>query len=219
MIPASVSAERLSRIPVAEMADTLAAAGLPHQALSRSYARGRFAGPAVCLSGEASANPGLPIGVIDAAVRAGSIVVVGPGQDCPCALVGGNMISSWRRLGCAGVVVDGLIRDHDDFDGLPTMALGSTPLNSRGRWRFTSVTAPITLAGQLAPVTVRPGDWLMGNRDGTLVLPAAHLAALIEDAEAVGRIERQMRERIMTGEDREAVYASHDRFAHVRAIP
>lgn len=219
MTPASASAERLSSIPVAEMSDTLTAAGLPHQVLSRAFARGRFAGPAVCLSGGLSPDAGLPISAIDGAVQADCIVVVGPGQDCPCALVGGNMISAWRHLGCAGVVVDGLIRDHDDFDGLPTMALGSTPLNSRGRWRFTSVTAPITLPGQLAPVTVHPGDWLMGNRDGTLVLPAAHLDQLIEDAEAVGQIERQMRERIMAGEDREAVYASHDRFAHVRPIP
>lgn len=215
MTPASASAEQLSGIPVAEMSDTLAAAGLPHQALSRAFARGRFAGPAVCLSGEPSSEPGLPISVTDAAVHAGCIVVVGPGRDCPYALVGGNMISSWRRLGCAGVVVDGLIRDHDDFDGLPTMALGSTPLNSRGLWRFTSVTAPIILPGQIAPVTVHPGDWLMGNRDGTLVLPGAHLEQLIADAQEVGRIERQMRERIMAGESRETVYASHDRFGHV----
>jgi hypothetical protein len=48
------------------------------------------------------------------------------------------------------------------------------------------------------------------------VLPRAYVSQLIEDAEAVGLIERRMRARILAGEDRQTVYDSSPRFSHVR---
>ena len=107
-------ADRLRAIPVAEMSDTLEAAGLPGRILHPDFrpfppgvAGRRMAGPAVCLSGEASAAPGLAIRAVDGAVRAGCVVAVGPGEGCAAALVGGNMAAAWRIKGCAGLVVDG----------------------------------------------------------------------------------------------------------------
>ncbi|MDW9984238.1 hypothetical protein GOC13_19370 [Sinorhizobium meliloti] len=212
--------ERLCAIPVAEMSDTLAAAGLPDQVLASGFIRiGSglpFAGPVICLGGEASPEPGLQIGDIDRAICAGHIVVVGPGNGCMAALVGGNMVTSWRRLGAAGVLVDGFVRDLSSFDGLAGLARGTTPINCRGRWRFVSTSLPLTLPGQIEPVTVRPGDWLHGDSDGTVVLPAEKLVSLIEDVEEVGGIERKMRALIVAGEDRQSVYETHDRFGHVR---
>lgn len=202
------------------MSDTLAAAGLPHQVLASGFIRigsGRpFAGPVVCLGGESSTEPGLSIRAIDSAIRPGNIVVVGPGDGCSAALVGGNMITSWKRLGAAVIVVNGFVRDVDSFDGLPALIHGTTPVNCRGLWRFVSTDAPIILPGQIAPIRIKPGDWLHSDRDGTVVLPAAKLISLIEDAEQVGRIERNMRALIEAGEDRQNVYERHDRFGHVR---
>jgi regulator of RNase E activity RraA len=212
--------ERLCAIPVAEMSDTLAAAGLPGQVLASGFIRvgsdRPFAGPVICLGGETSAEPGLPIRDIDRVIRPGHIVVVGPGEACQAALVGGNMITSWRRLGAAGIVVDGFVRDISSFDGLPGLARATTPVNCRGLWRFVSTTKPITLPGQTAPVVIHPGDWLHGDRDGTVVLPADKVLSLTEDAEEVGRIEKRMRALIEAGEGRQSVYDKHDRFGHVR---
>lgn len=172
--------------------------------------------PVICLGGEASSEPGLPIRDIDRAICPGHIVVVGPGDGCKAALVGGNMITSWRRLGAAGIVVDGFVRDISSFDGLRGLARGTTPINCRGLWRFVSTTKPVTLLGQIAPVVIRPGDWLHGDSDGTVVLPADKVLSLTEDAEEVGGIERRMRVLIEAGEDRQSVYDNHDRFGHVR---
>lgn len=205
------------------MSDTLTAAGWPDQVLAavlRPVLRPLpFAGPAVCLSGEASSATGLTIGDTDAVVVAGCVVVVGPGEDCPGALVGGNMITAWRSLRCAGAVVDGYIRDSAAFDGLPALSRGVIPMNNKGHWRFVSVTEPITLPGQTAPVRVTPGDWLHGDADGSVVIPAALLDTIVEDAEHVGRIEQQMRALIAAGKDRHRVYEAHDRFGHVRRRP
>jgi regulator of RNase E activity RraA len=218
-------AERLRAIPVAEMSDTLEAAGLPgrilHPALRRSPPGGpgrRMAGPAVCLWGEASGAPGLTIRAVDRAVRPGAVVVVGPGDGCTAALVGGNMAAAWRIAGCAGLVVDGAVRDSADFGDLPVHARGESPRNCRGAWRMAAVDRPLTLPGATGPLTLHPGDWVHGDGDGVAVLPRAHVLQLIEDAETVGRIERSMRARIVAGEDRQTVYEGTPRFCHVRAV-
>lgn len=212
---------RLCEIPVAEMSDTLEAAGLPGRildpALRRRAPGPRLAGPAICLTGEASAGPGLPIRTVDGAIRPGAVAVVGPGDGCAAALVGGNMVSAWRMAGLAGLVVDGAVRDSGDFADLPVYARGVSPRNCRGQWRFVALGRPLTLPGAVGPVTIAPGDWLHGDDDGIAVLPGAALVQLIEDAEAVGRIERRMRARILAGEDRESVYEDSPRFAAVRA--
>jgi 4-hydroxy-4-methyl-2-oxoglutarate aldolase len=213
-------AARLAAVPVAEMSDTLDAAGLPDRVLAAAFAplgaAARFAGPAVCLSGEAAAGPGLPIAAVDAAIRPGAVVIVGPGAGCERALLGGNMVAAWRTAGMQALIVDGRVRDSADYADLPVHARGRSPLNCRGHWRFTAIDAPVRLPGTDAPVTVRPGDWILGDADGIVVLPRADALRLIEDAEGVGRIERQMRAAIQRGADRQSVYEGHARFAHVR---
>lgn len=215
-------AARLRAIPVAEMSDTLTAASLPGQVLAailRPVLQPlSFAGPAVCLLGEAASAAGLTICETDAAILPGCIIVIGPGDDCTGALVGGNMTTSWRRLGCVGVVVDGFVRDSSAFNGLAALSRGVTPMNNKGRWRFVSVNQAISLPGQTAPVMVHPGDWLHGDDDGTVVIPRDYVQILVEDAEQVGRIEKAMRALILAGGDRHEVYATHDRFGHVRRL-
>ncbi|WP_170297788.1 RraA family protein [Paracoccus litorisediminis] len=215
-------ATRLGQLPVALLSDTLEAAGLPDQVLSPALrpltmAR-RFAGPAACLSGRAGPGPGLAIDAVDTAVTPGSIVVIGPANGCDMALAGGNMISAWRRRGAAAVITDGRLRDAADYPELPALARGHSPRNCRGAWHFIATDRPIPLAGAgpAGRVTIHPGDWLVGDEDGVIVLPRAQLSALIEDAGLVAEIEEQMRAQIFAGAARGAVYAGHDRFGHVR---
>ena len=200
-------AGRLAAIPVAEMCDTMEAAGLTPALLPLPSSAWRFAGPAVCLSAGATA---LPIATVDAAVTAGSVVVVGPGGGATGALVGGNMVTAWRRSGCKALVVDGQIRDSEAFAGLPLLCRGTTPLNSRKRWCIGAVDVPLVIEG----ITIHPGDWLHGDQDGTIVIPQAGLARLLPWAERVGLVERCMRDRIAAGADRQQVYAA-DRYGHI----
>ena len=203
------------------MSDTLDAAGLPSCILSSRLrpmtgAR-RMAGPALCLAGEASDIPGLPIRAVDSAVVPGAVVIVGPGDSCERALVGGNMIAAWMGRGMAGLLVDGMVRDTADYDALPVFARGRSPQNCRGHWRFTATNSAVSLPGRDgADVTIGTGDWILADDDGIAVLPRSVLMHLLEDAQEVGRIERRMRAAIDAGTDRQQVYESHPRFAHVR---
>jgi regulator of RNase E activity RraA len=216
-----VLVERLAAIPVAEMSDTLDAAGLPGRILSPSLrpltGAVRIAGPALCLNGEPSGEAGLPIRSVDAAIAPGAIVIVGPGGTCSRALVGGNMIAGWTHRGMRGLLVDGMVRDIAGYPALPVFARGSNPQNCRGHWRFTGAGHPLTLPGREGvEVPVAPRDWILADADGIAVLPGFWLTQLVEDAEEVGRIERRMRRAIDAGADRQTVYETHLRFAHVR---
>lgn len=194
-------------IPVAEMCDTMQAAGMIPAVLPLPPAAIPFAGQAVCLS---YGTKGLPIASVDSAVTVGAVVVVGPGNGAAGALVGGNMVTAWRRAGCVALIVDGCIRDSDAFAGLPLVCRGTTPLNSRDEWRIGSVDRPVAIG----KATIHPGDWLHGDADGTIILPARDLARLIVWAEQVGQVEREMRAGIEHGEDRQKVYTA-DRYGHI----
>lgn len=189
------------------MCDTMQAAGIAPAVLPLPASDLPFAGPAVCLSFGAVT---LPIATVDRAVAAGAVIVAGPGRDVQGALVGGNMVTAWRRAGCVALVVDGRIRDGDAFAGLPLCCRGTTPLNSRLDWRIGAIDRPIDIGGAM----ICPGDWLHGDRDGTIVIPARDLARLICWAERVHDTEQDMRARIAAGEDRQQVYAA-DRYGHI----
>lgn len=213
-------AKRLQSIPVAVMGDTLAAAGFPDRILSSRFVPLEnfeiFAGPAVCFSGSETSEPDSLIYETDRVIYPGCIVIVASGRGCPAALLGGNMISSWRRRGCAGLLVDGFIRDRADFADFPALTTcGVTPVPARRMWRYESLDAPVSLPGQRGSVIVRPGDWLHGDQDGCLVLPVEHLETLLDAAASVLAVEARIKAQILAGIDREQAYLANDRYANV----
>ncbi|MFV0493415.1 MAG: RraA family protein [Pseudorhodobacter sp.] len=217
-------AERLGAIPVAVMCDTLVAAGLPCGVVSSRFrplqAFSALAGPALCFSGHETTSADDLIYETDRAVMPGAVVVVASANRCRGALLGGNMVTSWRQRGCAGLLVDGFIRDSADFMGLPTLTTcGVTPMPARRMWRYRSLTEPVTLPGQVSPVLVGPGDWVHADVDGCLILPGEYLSDLIELAEGVRKVEARIRDQILQGLDREIAYRGNDRYAHVPDLP
>jgi regulator of ribonuclease activity A len=85
------------------------------------------------------------------------------------ALLGGNLAAAASQNGWAGVVIDGCVRDVAELAQcvIGIMALGTMPLPSVRR-------APglRDLAVQIQGVWVRPGDWLVADADGIVVLDA-----------------------------------------------
>ena len=116
-------------------------------------------------------------------------------------------------------MTDGGVRDAAEFAeiGLPVFASFLTPLSNKGLWAFTAVDDPVDLPGQNGgAVRVASGDWIHADRDGVVVIPAAHAAQVVADAEVVEAVEGRIKQALLAGEDREAVYARHDRFGHIR---
>lgn len=224
--------ERLRRVPVAVMSDVLAAMGLHDRVLASGIGLvGQtvepFAGPAVCILGdEGPAQPpasgaSQPVYQMDRHMTPGCVAVIGSGGHGAGAVIGGNVGLSWKRRGCAGVVTDSGIRDVSEFAalGLPVFAAFVTPLSPKGLWNVSQVGVPVELPGQgNRPVRVAPGDIVHADRDGVVIVPRAHAAQAVADAEIFEAVEKRIQKDLEADEDREAVYARHDRSGHVRRI-
>lgn len=101
------------------------------------------------------------------------------------ASFGDGMATLHQRLGAAGVIVEGTVRDLDGIRhvGLPVAAWGTVP--GHGTFNLTRFNAPVTV-GRLR---IRPGDLLFMDGDGCVRLPVEHIEEILRLAEAVRRDE------------------------------
>ena len=99
----------------------------------------------------------------------GSILVIDAMDDGESRSIGSSNILSWKKLGMVGLVTGGGVADTDEiiFHKVPTyfrrLARGIRP----GRNELESVNRPVTIGG----VLVRPGDVVMADGDGVVVVP------------------------------------------------
>jgi 4-hydroxy-4-methyl-2-oxoglutarate aldolase len=222
--------DRLQQLDSSVMSDVLDAAGLPKQVLAH-YLRPldlncKLAGVALCATGRrVDQAAGKPASAavsgyeLERLMTAGKVLVIEAGLERHAAALGGFMAAAFKSSGCRGIVVNGAVRDSRELVdlGLPTFCASVTPVNSAKRWEVTSVEAPLQIPAMDGGfVTVRPGDYLLGDIDGIVVLPSQHAKQLIEDGEVLQRIEEQIRQLIREGATREQAFAKYPRFAHVR---
>ena len=223
--------EKLNKLPTAVVSDVLAAMGLQDQVLSSVIrpigSASSFAGPALCLLGSegdepaAPPNGSKPVFETDRHITQGCVAVVAAGGHKMGAVVGGNVALSWRLRGCAGVVTDGGIRDAAECNelGLPVFASFIGPMSNKGLWAFRTIGSLVTLPGQRGhDVAVNPGDIIHADSDGVVVISRDHVEQVVNDAEILEQMEAKIRADLRKGDDREAVYARHDRFAHIKRV-
>jgi regulator of ribonuclease activity A len=100
----------------------------------------------------------------------GRVLVIDAGGSLRCALVGGNLAALGAKNGWAGIVIDGCVRDEAEMAALPigVRALALHPLRSqkRGEGR-----RDVTV--RLQGVVVEPGEWIVADADGVIVLDEA----------------------------------------------
>lgn len=111
--------------------------------------------------------------------RPGDIIVVDGAGYTDRALVGGMMLAYAEMRGLGGFVVNGAVRDLDDIRAskLPVFAISATPL---GPYREGpgEINVPVVCGGQV----VMPGDILVGDADGLVVIPRRDAPELLEAA-------------------------------------
>jgi 4-hydroxy-4-methyl-2-oxoglutarate aldolase len=130
-------------------------------------------------------------------VRPGDVIVIAAGADEHAAVIG-DLWALWaRRLGVAAVVVDGLVRDVSGLleAGLPVFARGHCP-NSGFRNGPGEINLGVTCGG----VHVGPGDIVVGDRDGVVVVPLARAESVADRLDLVRDKEAQSLARIRAGE-------------------
>jgi len=131
-------------------------------------------------------------------LRPGDVLVVDGGGDVTNALMGELMTLEAKRRGCAGLVIDGAIRDVGeiaDID-LPTYARGHS---LRGPYKSHPgfLDATVAIGGQV----IAAGDVVVGDADGVVTFPAARAAMIVALAGEKFAREEGIRRSILSGED------------------
>lgn len=208
---------RYRAVYVAAVADALDDRGLWHQIVDRRIQpltpEMRVAGPAFTMLGrpERSTDRSIRRGVaaVDA-VRPNTVVVM----DCS----GEEITGHWGELltngtlvrGGTGAVIDGGIRDTAAILALkfPVFCKFRSPADAKGRWNVVDFDCPVTLGG----VPVRPGDFIVGDADGVVVVPEPLAAEVLHEAEQIVTEESEVRRRVLNKESVAELYMRFKRF-------
>lgn len=127
----------------------------------------------------------------------GEVLVVDCRGNAQGASGGLILFERMRVRGCAGVVSDGGVRDAYDIveTGFPVYAKAVCPPNSLVAHRFVELQVPVT-CGEAA---VYPGDYIVGDPDGVIVVPAEIAADVASEASAYEDKEEFIIRRIRSG--------------------
>jgi regulator of RNase E activity RraA len=120
-----------------------------------------------------------------------------------------------KERGCVGALVDGGIRDVRWIGehGFPVYARYRTAVQSIGRWRVTATQDPVYLRGATSErVVIRPGDFVLCDEDGGIVIPATCVDAVLEQSEELTRKEVLIRREIADGM---TLKQALDKYGHV----
>lgn len=128
-----------------------------------------------------------------------------PDEVIVCAAGGSTRSAVWGELlttaaahrGCAGVIIDGAVRDVEKIAalGFPCFALATSVYDSLHRQRVVDLDVPVDLGG----VTCSPGDLLLVDPDGMVVMPRAIEKEAIRGAWQKATTENQMLEDLRRG--------------------
>jgi 4-hydroxy-4-methyl-2-oxoglutarate aldolase len=118
-------------------------------------------------------------------------------EDCDDALWGELMATACIAKGGAGAVTNGYARDYSALAALPfpVFCHGTTPYDSRGRSEVTAFGVPITVG----EVLVNPGDLIVGDDDGVIVVPEAVVLEVVRRAEEKASTENRFRNAVRSG--------------------
>lgn len=118
--------------------------------------------------------------------------------------------NSAQQHGCVGVILDGNLRDIEGLRdiGLQVFYRDLSPLNAIGRWEMVASQIPVTIGD----VTIHPGDVIIGEFDGVLVVPGADAETVLLRAEEIVAAEKLVRSEMQAGE---SPLSSLDRHGHI----
>jgi 4-hydroxy-4-methyl-2-oxoglutarate aldolase len=192
--PAPATVAAFGRLPTTQIADARGAVGVLAPGLRRVAGAAEFCGAATTIW----TAPGDLLFALKAPdlVGDGDVLVIDGGGREDGALLGEFVAQALVARGCAGLVVDGAVRDVDGIDatGLPTVARHVYPA-TRTNEGPGAANVVVTCGG----VLVGPGDIVRADSSGVVVIPAGAADALLEAAEAVAAKERGWEQEIAAG--------------------
>ncbi|MEO8659492.1 MAG: RraA family protein [Bryobacteraceae bacterium] len=188
--------QRLRSLRPALLSDALGKSGAMSHDMRCWSANPRLTGPAFTLRVHTADI--LMVGIALADCPPQHVLVIDGRGELNTALWGGITTLCARLKGIAGVVIDGAIRDVGEIrhDALPVFARAAVP-NAGGAEYNGEIGATI----QCANSVVSPGDWIVGDEDGVVVVPAGRVLAVTEIAERLQDVEKRIAAQVEQGRD------------------
>ncbi len=212
--------QRFLAVDTSNVADVLDRLGLPNQGLAadfKPYSGERLAGWAYTVRGQMTPydETGDPAKMAACQGISSDEVSVWAGDGAGVCYFGELIAIGMMERGSVGALVDGGIRDVRWLreHGFPVFARYRTPIQSIGRWRVTDSQVPVYLRGATSDrVAVRPGDFVLADDDGALVIPDEQVDEVLPAAEKLTGTEVQIREALRSGL---SLAECLERFGHV----
>lgn len=131
-------------------------------------------------------------------VEPGDVVVIDTGSDRTHAVVGAVIATAAKVAGAAGIVVDGVVTDIVELRemGIPVFARGTSVLTAK---QLGIDDGGINVAVACGGVTVHPGDAVMADENGVLILDPQTAADVLDKAVASDEAEPQLIRQLHAG--------------------
>ena len=195
--------ERLAKLDTCAVSDAQDKLGIKGTVIGISplYPTGRIVGRAVTVKLKSKGDQEVSTRhLCTTAIEAsdpGDIIVIDHRSRNDVAGWGGILSAAAKTKGLAGVIIDGATRDVDEAHdlGLALFARAAVPLTARGRIIEESTNEPIEIGG----VAVRPGDYVIADNSGIVVVPADRAEEVLPEAENIVAREAAMARDVLAG--------------------
>lgn len=190
---------RLNAVGVTALSDALDRLGIDGQALGIApvVRTMRFAGRAFTIRMLPVGLTGGSVGDYIDDVEPGQVVVIDNDGRLDTTVWGDILTFVAHNKGVAATVIDGVCRDSDRCVelGYPVFSKAVTMRTGKDRVTADAYNVPVQIAG----VRVAPGDWLVGDADGVLAIPADRIEEVAAIAEAIEAAEQTIRAAVAGG--------------------
>jgi 4-hydroxy-4-methyl-2-oxoglutarate aldolase len=171
-----------------QLSDAFSGNGAIGKPIQRLHGKGVVFGSALTVSTLGHADNLAPYAALKL-LQPGDVVIIASNGCEDSALIGDNLVGMMRNAGAVAVITDGLIRDASGLEaiGLPVHAAGYSPKAPAKKGPGT-----VGLSIQIGQTTIEPGDLVVADQDGVVIVPASALTAALD---ALRQIESKDKEK------------------------